>query len=90
MTAPKNRILTTYQFDNLVMEMDDKVTEMHEGQVLLVQRVDAFLQVHEKCQALTCKRLDGQDKKLDQVKRDGAAALVAVVIALIGVIAILI
>ena len=92
-TKPRG-YFTMEQRDSVLAEIIDNQAITHENQALMLQKLDLFLIQHEKCQRDTCERFEKGEDDFDAFKRDtvkGAIGLsTAIVVALIGVIAVLI
>ena len=91
-TKPRG-FYTLEQRDALITEMYDKQSEMHDHVLQLSTEFKGFLETHEKCQRSQCKAIEDNDRDLRDFKRDVIKISIgfgsAIVIALVGVIAVL-
>ena len=65
-------------------QRDALITEMHDNQLILIEKLDNFLEIHEKCQVATCKRFEKGEEDFGAFRRDYVKSVIGMGVAIIG------
>ena len=65
-------------------QRDSLITEMHDNQLILIGKLDNFLEIHEKCQATTCKRFDKDEEEFGTFRRDAVKSVIGLGVSVIA------